>query len=329
MRVLGWVLALMMVASGVKAVEFVPLDKDLNGYAYPYPVNMLDVEAQGQKLKMAYMDVRPQTPNGKVALLLHGKNFGGYYWKTTIEMLNAEGYRVVVPDQIGFGKSSKPEQLQYSFQLLATLTNDLLSSLGVSKVDVVGHSMGGMLATRFALMYPQSVEKLVLVNPIGLEDWKTLLPYRDVATWYAQELKQTPESLQAYQTKVYYDGAWKPDYDEMLMPQAGWTLHADYPRIAWNSALQYDMIWTQPVLYEFKHLKMPVLLVIGTRDRTALGKDMATSELGNQLGRYDRLGKFAARAIPNARLVELEGVGHVPQVEAFEAYKKVVVGFLK
>ncbi|RYG58770.1 MAG: alpha/beta hydrolase [Alphaproteobacteria bacterium] len=323
-----WVMALLVMAGTVQAQEFKAQDTLLSGYDYPFAVNYIDVRTQGQTLKMAYMDVRPATPNGKVALLMHGKNFGGYAWTDTIKALTLEGYRVIVPDQIGFGKSDKPEHLQYSFQLLARTTDDLLRSLGVGKVDLVGHSMGGMLATRFALMYPQTVSKLVLVNPIGLEDWKTMLPTRDVDAWYEQELKQTPDSLRAYQTKAYYDGNWKPEYDTLLAPQAGWTLHAEYPRVAWNSALQYDMIWTQPVLYEFKNLTMPTLLIIGTRDRTALGKDLASGPLADKLGRYDRLGKMAARAIPGAKLVELPGVGHVPQIEAFENYRKALMGFL-
>ncbi|RYG59528.1 MAG: alpha/beta hydrolase [Alphaproteobacteria bacterium] len=323
-----WIMALLIMAGTVQAQEFKAQDALLSGYDYPFAVNFIGVQTQGQTLKMAYMDVRPATPNGKVALLMHGKNFGGYAWTDTIKALTFEGYRVIVPDQIGFGKSDKPEHLQYSFQLLARTTDDLLRSLGVGKVDLVGHSMGGMLATRFALMYPQTVSKLVLVNPIGLEDWKTLLPTRDVDAWYEQELKQTPDSLRAYQTKAYYDGNWKPEYDTLIAPQAGWTLHPDYPRVAWNSALQYDMIWTQPVLYEFKNLTMPTLLIIGTRDRTALGKDLASGPLADKLGRYDRLGKMAARAIPGAKLVELQGVGHVPQIEAFEDYRKALMGFL-
>ncbi len=328
MRMMLLIMVLLGMASHAVAREFAPQDPLLSTYDYRYAVNYIEVQTQGQTLKMAYMDVRPDTPNGKVALLMHGKNFGGYAWYDTIEALTFEGYRVIVPDQIGFGKSDKPEHLQYSFQLLARTTDDLLRSLGIGKVDLIGHSMGGMLATRFALMYPQTVGKLVLVNPLGLEDWKTMLPSRDVDAWYEQELKQTPDTLRAYQTKAYYDGKWKPEYDTLLAPQAGWTLHPDYPRIAWNSALQYDMIWTQPVLYEFKNLTMPVLLIIGTRDRTALGKDLASGPLADQLGRYGRLGKLAARAIPNARLVELYGVGHVPQLEAFEGYKKALMGFL-
>ena len=109
-------------------------------------------------------------------LLLHGKNFNGYYWKGVIAALSSNGYRVVVPDQVGWGQSDKPN-IHYSFPLLAANTKKLLDTLGITKVHVVGHSMGGMLATRFALMYPATVDKLIYEDPIGLEDYKTFVPY--------------------------------------------------------------------------------------------------------------------------------------------------------
>jgi hypothetical protein len=68
---------------------------------------------------------------------------------------------------------------------------------------------------------------------------------------------------------------WKPEYNKWLNLLAGWTLHKDYPLIAWNAALTSDMIFTQPVCYEFKNIQSPTLLIIGQADRTAIGKDAA------------------------------------------------------
>jgi pimeloyl-ACP methyl ester carboxylesterase len=108
-------------------------------------------------------------------MLFHGKNFGGYYWTNVIKALSAKGYRVLVPDQIGFGKSSKPF-INYSFHRLAALNRQLLDSLGIQKAVLMGHSMGGMLASRFALLYPERTAQLVLENPIGLEDYRRFVP---------------------------------------------------------------------------------------------------------------------------------------------------------
>src|SRR5688500_18347233 len=138
------------------------LGLELENFTYPFPVHNFQLNIQKQKLKMAYMDVKPAQPNGHVVLLFHGKNFSGAYWDSTAKVLSANGYRVIMHDQIGFGKSSKPEMLQYSFALLADNTKKLLDSLQINKVNVLGHSMGGMLASRFTLMYPERVEKLIL-----------------------------------------------------------------------------------------------------------------------------------------------------------------------
>lgn len=271
-------------------------------------------------MKMAYMDIKLTNFNGKNVMLLHGKNFNGAYWEETIASLTREGYRVIVPDQIGFGKSTKPGQYQYSFHQLAANTKNLLDKLGIKKVSVLGHSMGGMLATRFALMYPEVAEKLILENPIGLEDYKSLAAYQTVHQAFDGELKNTAASYKKYQETFYYDNQWKPEYDRWLNLLAGWTLHEDYPVIAWNAALTSDMIFTQPVVYEFKDLKVPTLLIIGTRDRTAIGKDRAPKDVQPTMGLYNELGKKTQQLIPGARLVELDDVGHLPHIEVFERF---------
>jgi pimeloyl-ACP methyl ester carboxylesterase len=245
---------------------------DLSGYSYPFEVKTFSFSSQGQTFRMAYMDVVPKNANGKTVLLLHGKNFCGAYWEPTIRALESRGYRVIVPDQIGFGKSSKPEHFQFTFQELATDTKGMLDSLHIDKVSVVGHSIGGMLATRFALMFPDRVERLVLVNPIGLEDWKRMVPYKTIDRLYADELKSTPDNVRNYMKNNYFGGTWKPEYEGLVEIQAGWIRGPDWNRMAWLSALTTDMAFTQPVLYEFGDLKMPVLLIIGQKDTTALGK---------------------------------------------------------
>lgn len=304
-------------------------DANLENYDYPYPVRYLAFKSQQQDVKMAYMDLRPMDPNEKCVLLLHGKNFNGAYWRETARRLTQEGYRVIVPDQIGFGKSSKPEHYQYTFQQLAQNTKALLDALHITKITVVGHSMGGMLATRFALMFPGLTVKLVLVNPIGLEDWRIHVPYQSVDAWYKQELSQNQETLKKYQQENYYGGEWKPAYDEWVEVPAGWTVSKDYPLISWNSALTYDMIFTQPVVYEFNQLKVPTLLIIGQRDKTALGKNRAPESVRASLGNYPQLGIDTQKKIINSKLVALDNVGHLPHIEAFDKFINPLLEFLK
>lgn len=329
LKITLWILALLPVLASAQEKRLRELDVNLANYAYPYEVHFIELQIQQQSLSMAYMDIKPDHYNGKNIMLLHGKNFNGAYWKTTIRELTQNGFRVIVPDQIGFGKSSKPEHFQYTFQQLAQNTKAILDTLGIEKTVVLGHSMGGMLATRFALMYPETTEKLVLENPIGLEDWKQVVPYKSVDWWYKSELKRDYASLKKYQLESYYDGKWKPEYDEWVNLLAGWTLSPDYKRIAWNAALTYDMIFTQPVVYEFENIHCPTLLIIGTRDRTALGKPLVSDSVRQTMGLYEELGKKAQKMIPNARLVEIEGIGHLPHIEAFGKFISPLLTFLK
>ena len=290
---------------------------ELQGFEYPYPLQHFEFQSQGTSLQMGYMDVPAKgQANGRSVVLMHGKNFCGATWESSIRALSEAGYRVIAPDQIGFCSSSKPDHYQYSFQQLATNTHQLLEKLGIQKATVIGHSTGGMLATRYALMFPEQTEQLGLVNPIGLEDWKALgVPSLTVDQWYARELKVNADGIRNYQLNTYYVGRWKPEYERWVDMYAGLSNGPGHTRVAWNSALIYDMIFTQPVYYEFKNLQMPTLLLIGTSDNTAIGKDVAPPAVKAKLGDYAVLGKQVAQLIPHATLVEFPDLGHAPQME--------------
>jgi pimeloyl-ACP methyl ester carboxylesterase len=299
---------------------------ELQGFTYPAPVERFDFTSQGVALQMAYMDVKPAHPNGRTAVLLHGKNFCAATWDPTIQKLADAGYRVIAPDQIGFCKSSKPEHYQYSFQQLARNTHALLESLGVNDATMIGHSTGGMLAIRYALMYPRETQQLVLVNPIGLEDWKAKgVPSLSVDQWYERELTTTADSIRRYEQSTYYAGQWRADYEPWVQMLAGMYRGPGKDIVAWNSALLYDMIYTQPVVYELPQLSMPTLLMIGQKDTTAIGKDAAPPEVRAKIGHYPELGKAAAKAIPHATLVEFAGLGHAPQMQDPQAFHKALL----
>ncbi|AOJ01384.1 alpha/beta hydrolase [Burkholderia mayonis] len=289
---------------------------ELEGFAYAYPVHRYAFTSQRETLQMAYLDVRPEHPNGRTVVLLHGKNFCAGTWEQTIDVLTKAGYRVVAPDQIGFCKSTKPARYQYSFQQLAHNTHALLESIGVKDATIVGHSTGGMLAARYALMYPKDTRQLVLVNPIGLEDWKALgVPALPVDYWYARELKTTADGIRRYEQRTYYAGEWSPAYERWVQMLAGMYRGPGRDIVAWNSALVYDMIFTQPVVYEFGAIKVPTLLLIGDKDTTAIGKDVAPPNVHAKLGRYPALAKRTQAAIPGAVLYEFPSLGHAPQIQ--------------
>ena len=297
-------------------------DKELNGFDYPFEVSTYELATQNQELDMRYMDVGEQSSE-KVIVLLHGKNFSGYYWEQTAKDLVDEGYRVIIPDQIGFGKSSKPEAYQYSLRQLALNTKNLLESLNVTKLDVVGHSMGGMVATTFAADYPEMVNKLVLINPIGLEDYGQYVQYKDVDFFYGNELDMTVEKAREYQKKNYYDGEWSEKYEALLVPMKGQLAGDDWDIIAWNNALTYGPIFSENIVDKFSYLTSPTYLIIGTRDTTGPGRQWKKEGVTKTLGDFETLGKSAQSLIKDSTLYELDGIGHMPQFEDYAAFKTV------
>jgi pimeloyl-ACP methyl ester carboxylesterase len=196
----------------------------------------------------------------------------------------------------------------------------------VGRVTVVGHSTGGMLAVRYALMYPGETEQMVLVDPIGLEDWKAKgVPAISVDDWYARELKVDADSLRKYEQQTYYAGEWKAEYEPWVQMLAGLNAGPGKELVAWNSALLYDMIYTQPVVYELGNVAVPTILMIGDKDNTAIGKDFAPPAVRAVLGNYPELGKRAAARIPGARLIEFPELGHAPQIQDPARFDKALV----
>lgn len=305
-----------------------PLGSAMESYPYPFPVEFLPLEIEGQDVKMAYMDVPPAsgTSSGTV-VLFHGKNFYGSYWENTAKILSEAGYRVVIPDQVGFGKSSKPN-IHYSFDLLATNTVTLLNKLGVDKFTATGHSMGGMVAARVALNYPDRVTNLVFENPIGLEDYRFKVPPLETDVVYQKELA-TNNSVNIRKFLKNYVVDWKPDvFERFVEVRTRVTLGGEYPRWAMAAAQTYQMVYQQPVVHEFPLIKARTLVVIGQEDKTTLGRGFVTPEVLATLGNYPKLGKDTARAIPDSRLVEMNDVGHIPHLEVPDQYHKLLVDFL-
>jgi pimeloyl-ACP methyl ester carboxylesterase len=302
---------------------------ELQGFNYPLPVHHFTFTSQGDAVQMAFMDVQPPHPNGRTIVLLHGKNFCGATWEASMNALSQVGYRVVVPDQLGFCKSSKPAHYQFSFEQLAANTNALLRSIGVQHATIAGHSTGGMLAIRYALMYPGEADQLVLVDPIGLEDWRAKgVPWIGVDRWYENEQKTTADSIRAYEQTTYYAGQWRPEYQRWVDMLAGMYRGLGRDAVAWDSALLYDMIFGQPVIYELGLLQPPTLLMVGDKDTTAIGKQFASPEVRAKLGHYPELAKAAAQAIPHATLIEFPDLGHAPQIQDPDAFHKTLLDWL-
>ncbi|MGE0866592.1 MAG: alpha/beta fold hydrolase [Vicinamibacterales bacterium] len=289
---------------------------------YPYPSSYLDIRVYSQDVRISYMDVAPQgAPNGHSVLLLHGNNFGGFYFKAIIDALTREGFRVVVPDQIGYGRSSKPV-VPYNLYSQARNTSLILQHLKIEKAMVVGHSMGGMLAARLATQYPKMIERVVIYNPIGLTDGRFTRPMPEIEASYQQTLKtdyqRTRNSLSRY--VAHNPKAWNDEFETYTRIRYSWTLSADWPRLAMVQALIGQMLYFDTVVYDWAHIQAPTLAFGGAED-LLLGPAATFQERMNVL----------AKSVPNGngRVLLIPGLGHVPHLEAPEKVLPPLVAYLK
>ena len=290
---------------------------------YPYPSVYFPLTLQGQQLRMSYMDVAPIGPaNGRTVVLLHGNNFGGFYFGGPAEVLRKEGFRVIIPDQIGYGRSSKPTTIPYNFSQWARNTKLLLDSLKIDKAMIVGHSMGGMLAARFATQYPATTERLVLYNPIGLSDGRFERPLADVDEAYKNNVNQTYQSVRASLMRyvAHNPSAWNDIFETYARVRYSWTLGAEWPRLAMVQTLISQVQYLDPVVYDWAQIKSPTLVFGGAEDFLA----------GTPANFQARM-KYIADTVPNgrAKLHLIPGLGHVPHLESPEKTYPPLVAFLK
>lgn len=304
-----------------------PYGIGLEGFPYPYPVNLMPLVNDGEPLRMAYMDVAPAQPNGRTVLLLHGRNFPSSYWEPVIKTLADAGFRVIVPDQIGFGKSSKPAG-ELHFDTLARNTVALLDHLQIAKTEIVAHSMGGMLAVRIARAYPDRVAHLVLTAPIGLEDYRQYVPPTPTEKILENEDKLTAEDYRK-QLQVNYAIKLPP---EQVTPfiDARFNIKnsAEYPRWLRAFASSAQMIYREPVVSEIPLVTQPTLFIMGADDHNAPGKASAPEALRGRMGQNAALARSLAALMPDAHAEIVPDTGHLVFLEAHAKYDELLLGFL-
>jgi pimeloyl-ACP methyl ester carboxylesterase len=304
-----------------------PYGIGLEGFAYPYPVQMLPLLNDGEQVRMAYMDVQPAKPNGRTVVLLHGRNFPSSYWAPVIKTLNSSGYRVVVPDQIGFGKSSKPAA-DLHFDTLARNTIALMDHLQIQKFDIVAHSLGGMLGVRIVRAFPDRIERLLLAAPIGLEDYRLYVPPTPTETILKNEDKLTAEGYRK-QLETNYSLKLPPDQVTPLI-DARFNIKgsSEYPRWLRAFVNSGQMIYREPVAHEIPLITQPTLFIMGADDHNAPGKPNAPEALRATMGQNAELAKALAGKMSNAKAEVIPGVGHLVFLEAPQKFDELMLGFL-
>lgn len=291
-----------------------PTAVDYTNVPYPHPVEFLDVRLYGGDHRMAYMDVAPVAePNGRTVVLFHGMNFFAAAYEPTIDALTRAGFRVLAVDRLGYGRSSKPD-IHYNLHMPARNTKALLDALGIERAAIAGHSMGGMVATRFASTYPETTTHVVMVNQIGLSDPRPGRPWQDPQEIYESTYDDTSYASILAGHVRYYPRGWKPEYLHWVKVQYGLTLSGDWPRMAKVRAAQRRILYEDPVVYEWQHIDTKALVIGGAEDRLVAD--------------YPAAARNVAERLPNAELVIFPEVGHSPHFDNPDEYHSELIRFL-
>jgi pimeloyl-ACP methyl ester carboxylesterase len=235
-------------------------------------------------------------------ILLHGLGGSTQVWQLNIAAL-AEKYHVVVPDQIGFGKSDKP-LVNYRIRTYVDFLDQFCKQLGIERASLVGNSMGGWIATAFTAAFPDRVDKLVLVDAAGHAPPKDL----DTRSFYGLN-PTTREGMKVLVAKVFYNKLFLTDaaIDQAITARLaagdGYTINSITESIIRGEDFLDDAV---------KTVKRPTLIIWGRQDGL-----VPVSE-GEQFN----------KDIAGSKFVVFDQCGHMPQIEKPAEFNAAILKFL-
>jgi pimeloyl-ACP methyl ester carboxylesterase len=270
-----------------------PMSISLEEFEYPYSLEYMNFSVYGEEVRIAYMDVAPTGPaNGRSVVLHHGGLYYGWYWSEQIKALAQEGYRVVVKDRLGWGKSSKPI-IPYSISLWASNTARLM-------------------VTRFAFLYPERITHLVTVNQVGLTDRRAGRGFRPLTG----EVDANPDMEEVYASLLRWAddnySVWQPQFIDHMRIRYGQRLSGDWPRLAYVSQLTNHMRAMDTVVNDRQHIQTKTLVLGGVDDYPTFAEEA----------------RQAADAFPNGEVFLIPDVGHNPHEEVPDVVSAELIRFL-
>lgn len=240
--------------------------------------------------------------SGPTVILLHGLGGSSQAWQLNIGPL-AQKFHVVVPDQIGFGKSDKP-LVNYRVRTYVDFLEEFCRELKIERATIVGNSMGGWIAVLFAATFPERVDKLVLVDSAGYA------PPKDFDMRTLSGLNPTTKAgMKTLVAKVFYNQMFTTD---IAIRQAMATRLAAGDGHTINS-LTESIIRGEDFLDDtVKTIKQPTLIVWGRQDGLTPLSD----------------GERFNKDIAGSKLVVFDQCGHVPNIEKYVEFNAAVLKFL-
>jgi abhydrolase domain-containing protein 6 len=244
--------------------------------------------------------------HGEPVVLLHGFGASADSWNRFAKPLTKR-YRVIAPDQPGWGASTRLESASYGYPAQVERLHQFLSALGLKRVHLVGHSMGGFIASAYAASYPDEVITLGLIAPHGMAEPEPSELFRDVAKGDNWLVASTRQEFDRLLNKVF---AKRP-----YAPKAVLNYLADHAiRNSAKSAKIFAEMQTNdpPLVDRLPNITAPALIVWGDQDRVL---HVSCADLFRQ-------------GIKSSELMIIPGSGHMPLVENAGACAKAWLGFV-
>jgi 4,5:9,10-diseco-3-hydroxy-5,9,17-trioxoandrosta-1(10),2-diene-4-oate hydrolase len=274
--------------------------------------------AKAGRISLHYHEAGEGAAGQLPVVLLHGGGPGAAAWSNFGSNLRvlSQTFRTLAVDQPGFGLSDKPEVEGNYFRFSADALAALLDTLDIEKVHLVGNSLGGGTAVRFALSYPERVGRLALMGPGGLSlNLFAPDPTEGIRRLYEFAAPPGPsrEKLQAFVRTMVFDQSLVTDelIDERFRvasdPESLAAMASMGASFMQPDTFEDGLLWREA--YRLRHR---VLLVWGREDRV------------NPLD-----GAFTAlKLIPKAQLHVFPRCGHWAQLECFDEFNRLVTAFL-
>lgn len=251
---------------------------------------------------------------GTTVILLHGIGSSVETWAYNISVL-AQHHRVYAVDLVGAGRSDKPPAT-YSLTYLAQFVKDFMDALSIECASLIGNSLGGGVALQFALNFPQKLEKLVLVNSLGLGKEITLTLRLATLPFVGRLFKPTRSGTAlALKQSVYDSTLISNDWVELYYQIA--TLPRAWEAVVGLIKTNIDLFGVRTEIYNtivdrLPTITAPTLVLWGQQDRVLPVTHAAV----------------ATKGLPNARVHIFDPCGHWSQVEHSQEFNTLVLEFL-
>ena len=306
------------------ALLAVTLSACIGGFRYrdaePLPFDRIDygytVETALDYPEMAYVDVGagPET-----LVLIHGLASNLGFWRYNIDAL-AEDYRVIAVDLPGYGHSEKSPVFPYTLSFYAESIQRLADHLELDRVTLVGQSMGGQIAMVAALTYPELVDRLVLVDPAGIETFNAgeAAWLRNVYT--VAGIRLTPEdAIRRNLALNFYE--WDDRYEWMVEERARIAKVDEFDEFAFAVKKSVGAMLDEATAPYLEQIEQPTLIVYGQYDGLIPNPYLHPGFARDVFEEADR-------RIPNSTLIAIPDAGHLSMIERPDAFNETVRDWL-